>query len=459
MPRAIFFILFLWFASAALALDAPEDLTVRGFLKPEGDRLHLLLRVPFKALNGIEFPSRGAKGELDIGGVEAVLPSAARWWLADTIDMFEDGALLAKPTVAAVHVSLPSDTSFDSYESALAHVTGAGLPPNTQVFRDQAMVDVLLDYPIRSDRSRFAIHSNLARLGTRVATELSFLAAGGSVRRFEYTGDPGTFDLTPRWYAAARHFLSLGFWRAVQSADVLLFLFCTALLFRGLRATLPFAAAFALAFSVTLIASAYHLAADALWFPLFIETMVAACILYMAFVNIVTVWRPKADPPKQWRFAFGAGLVYGFSFAFTLTPALQFAGTHNLLSIVSFSVGLEVGQGFALLVFISALDVLLRFTERKRMEITILAALAADLGWHRFTGRAEQLSQFRLRWPTVDAALLASAMAWLTIFLILAGLAFLVLGVRARAMRRHRSREVPASSSSASARPRPDPSW
>ena len=430
MIRAYSIALFLCAANWAYALDPPEELTIRAFLKPAGAHLHLLLRVPLKGLNGIEFPARNPKGDLDLPGVEAVLPSAARWWFADNIELYEGDRLLPKPAVAAAHLSLPSDDSFGSYGTALAHVTGSGLPPDTQVFRDQALVDVLIDYPIQSDTDSFAIHSNLSRLATRVSTDLVVLSPNGAVRTFEYAGDPGLFRLNPGWRQTVVRFAALGFWRVSAGADALLLLFCVALLFREYRALLPFAAAFTIAHAVTLIASAFHLASDALWFPVLIGTLVAASILYMAFASIAAVWQKQTGGTNRWIPAVAFGLIYGFAFAFTLLPALQFAGSHTLLSVLSFNFGIEIGQVLVLVLLVPAIDLLLRFTRRTQLEITILAALVADLAWHRFTDRAEQLSQFTFRWPVFDAQLLAAAMAWLTIFLVLGGVAFLVLAIR-----------------------------
>ena len=48
--------------------------------------------------------------------------------------------------------------------------------------------------------------------------------------------------------------------------------------------------------------------------------------------------------------------------------------------------------------------------------------------------RAGHLSQFRFRWPALTAAVLASALRWLMLLVILAGLVWLVFGVR-----RHRA--------------------
>ena len=421
---------------SGFAAGVAEELTIRAFVKPDGQRLHLLLRVPLKALSGIDFPLRGANGELDLSRIGAVLPSAARWWIAENLELYEGDVRLAAPEIAETLVSLPSDNSFASYEEARAHVTGARLANDAQVFKDQAMLDILLDYRIRSDRSSFAIHSALSRLSERVSTDLRFLPAGipGSdlVRTFEYQGDPGLFSLDPGWRQAVQRFVPLGFFQILKGTDSLLFLFCVALLFRNFLELMPFVIAFAIAHSTTLIASAYNLASDALWFPPFIETLIAIAIVYMAFVNIVFIMGTRRAKVR-WPLAFGFGLVYGFGFAFALRPALQFAGSHVLASVLSFNLGVELGQFLVLLLLVPALDVLFRFTAAqppaRRMETIILSALAADIGWHRVTERADQLTQFSFQWPMFDAALLASGMRWLTIFLVLGGLASLVQAV------------------------------
>ena len=42
--------------------------------------------------------------------------------------------------------------------------------------------------------------------------------------------------------------------------------------------------------------------------------------------------------------AFAFGLVHGFGFSFALQETLQFAGSHLVTSLVSFNVGVELGQ-------------------------------------------------------------------------------------------------------------------
>ena len=93
--------------------------------------------------------------------------------------------------IVDVRASLQSDKSFTSYAEALAHVRGPRLTNDVQVYWNQVMLDVLFEYPIHSERSRFSIHPGLARLGLQVITAVRFLPPGGVVRAFEFVGDPG----------------------------------------------------------------------------------------------------------------------------------------------------------------------------------------------------------------------------------------------------------------------------
>ena len=135
------------------AHDIPNDVTVQAFLKPTGDRLHLLVRVPLKAMRDVDFPARGKEGYLDLERTGPLLPDAATLWISDFIDLYENNTALPKPRVVETRLSLPLDRSFTSYKEALAHVTAAKL--DTNVFWDQVMLDVLFEYPIHSDQSRF----------------------------------------------------------------------------------------------------------------------------------------------------------------------------------------------------------------------------------------------------------------------------------------------------------------
>jgi hypothetical protein len=427
-PTTILIALFFALPYTASPHTIPDDVTIQAFAKPQGARFHLLVRVPFNALADIIFPAR-AGGDLDLPQVEAMLPGAAKTWISDWVDLYEGNILLPKPQVVETRVSLSSDNSFVSYEEAWAHLTGPGLPESVRLSPNQAMLDVLFDYPIRSDRSAFAIRSRLARLGVKVVTMLQFLPPNGRVRAYGYQGDPGNFELDPSRQQIVQRFVPLGFFQLLKGTDYLLFLLCVALLFRRSLTLIPFVAAFSAAHSITLIASAYNLVPDALWFPVLFETLIAACIVYLGFESI------SAGTPARyrWMIACGCGLVYGLGFSFSLRQTLQFGESHRLASILSFNAGVELGQLLVLAVLIPLLNLLFLLAVPERIGTIFLAALAAHTGWHRMLDRAKWLSSSQFAWAALDPAVRALAQRWLIILLIFVCLvygAFLVFRPR-----------------------------
>jgi len=400
-----------------VAHDIPNDVTVQAFFRPEGKHLRLLVRVPLKAMRDVEFPQRGP-GYLDLERIDSILRDAVTLWISGALDVFEDDTVLPRPTVLASRVSLESDRSFATYDAAQAHVLGPRLTNATNVVWDQVLLDTVLDYPIQSDRARFSVHSELARLGVRTVTVLRFLPPGGAIRAFEFTGDPGVVQLDPRWHQAVFRFVKLGFLHILDGTDHLLFLFCLVIPFRRFRALIPIVTAFTVAHSITLIASAYDFAPSALWFPPLIETLIACSIVYMALENIAG----GATVHRRWMIAFGFGLVHGFGFSFALKETLQFAGSHLLTSLLGFNVGVELGQLLVLALLVPALEVLFRHLVAERMGTIILSALVAHTGWHWMLDRADHLRQFRFEWPTFDAATLATALRVLMVIVLLAGL-------------------------------------
>jgi hypothetical protein len=279
---------------------------------------------------------------------------------------------------------------------------------------------VLLEYPIRSDQSEFAIDPRVDRLGQNVSTALRFLPPGGAVRAFEFHGNPGLVRLDPRWYQAALRFVESGFWHIIEGIDHLLFLCCLVIPFRRLRPLVIIVTSFTVGHSISLIASAFGFVPDALWFPPLIETLIAITIVYMALENIVCAAMGKlaGDVSRRWIIAFAFGLVHGFGFSFALRESLQFAGDHLLTALFGFNLGVEIGQIAVLLVLIPALDLLFKYVLPERLGIIILSALIAHTAWHWMIERGEQLAKFPF--PKIDAAFLASAMRGLIAVLVLA---------------------------------------
>src|SRR5207253_1355489 len=200
--------------------------------------------------------------------------------------------------------------------------------------------------------------------------------------------------LNPRWFQAAAGFVALGIAHILSGVDHLLFLLCLIIPARRVREILAIVTAFTAAHSVTLLGSAYNLAPEGAWFPPFVETTIAASIVYMALENIV-----GADLRRRWLITGLFGLVHGFGFAYALGQQLQFAGSHQLVSLFSFNVGIEIGQLLVLALMLPALAWLWRVVP-ERMGVIVLSAIAAHTAWHWMTERWEVLRQ--AEWPHLD---------------------------------------------------------
>ena len=387
-------------SAIAGAHEIPNDVTIQAWLQPDGSRLRLVVRVPLTAMRDVNYPRRG-RDYVDLARVDQLLRDAATVWIGNELRVFENGAPLPPASVLEVRASLASDPSFRSAEAALAHVAGPRLPDGTDFVWNQGLLDVLFEYPIQSDRSRFAIEPHWARLGVRSLTVFRFVPPDRGVRAFEFAGDPGLVELDPRWHQAALQFVRLGFFHILDGTDHLLFLLCLVIPFRRLRSLVVVVTSFTVAHSTTLIASAYNLAPGATWFPPLIETLIAASIVFMAIENIVSAGgAPRAAIiGRRWLITFAFGLVHGFGFSFALRETLQFAGSHLLTSLVSFNVGVELGQLLVLLALVPVLELLFRFVVAERAGTILLSALLAHTGWHWMIDRADRLRGVHLEWP------------------------------------------------------------
>jgi hypothetical protein len=415
-------------AGGALAADSPAqvpaDVRINALIKPAGDRLELLIRLPLAAMTEVEFPTRGP-GYLDLARADDALRGAAKR-LADDITIYEGDMALPPPQIARARVSLASDRSFSSYAQARAHLDEPRLPDDAELYWNQQLLDVLLVYPIGSASSQFAIDPRVEGLGLSVSTALSFLPPGGAVRDFAFHGDPGLIRLDPNVRQAALGFVLAGFQSMLEGIAHVVFLLCLVIPFRRLRPMIILAAAFTVGNSLALLGSAFDFVPDGLWFPPLIETLIAVSIVYMALANIVyAAQRLDAgrELARRWVLAFGFGIVHGFGFSFALRELLQFAGAHPTIARLGFNAGIEAGEIALLLVLVPALGLMFR---AERLGIIIVSALATRTAWQWMFERWNALAKFP--YPKLDDAFLASAMRGAMAILIVGAAVWLVKG-------------------------------
>ncbi|MGI4937572.1 MAG: HupE/UreJ family protein, partial [Janthinobacterium lividum] len=409
----------------AAAHDMPNEVRVHVLIKPEGNRLAVLVRIPLEIMLNIDFPKEGP-GYLALAQAAPAIQRA--------LGALENGVVMESDRRQLVladregRISRQSDRSFETWETADALLSGPPLPATAQVFWNQGYFDARLTYAIDARQNTYSVDFRLAPgLRERLKIDLRYLAPDGTVRAYNLGGGAGLVALDPRWYQAAGTFIGSGFRHILDGPDHLLFLLCLVIPLRRLGWRLAgVISAFTLGHSITLIAAAYRVVPAGTWFAPLVEFAIALSILYMAFENAVT-----PDMRRRWLLAAGFGLVHGFGFSFVLQSQLQFAGSHLLLSLLGFNLGIELGQLLVLLVALPALSLLYRAARSRARILTVtLSLLIGHVAWHWAAERYEALRLANWRELAENApqmaVLLASSGALAALLIIL---------LRRRAMR------------------------
>ena len=396
IPAALFLV-----AATASAHEFKLESLMNAFVKLDPREAHLVIRLPLHVTRTVKFPGNGAV--IDLANAGPAMQRALEA-LGHDVTLWEDGRLLVAAS-AIGRLSLPSDRSFERYEDAVAHV--AQQPAlDTGIYLDQGYLDAHLTYAINSPGSHFSIRTRVApELKDYLKLAVRYLPLGEDGRAMVITSRSGRVALDPAWYQAGAGFVALGIGHILSGADHLLFLLCPVIPFLRLRQVIGIVTAFTVAHSFTLLGSAYGLAPGGDWFPPFVETAIAASIVYMALENIA-----GANLRRRWLITGLFGLVHGFGFSYGLKENLQFAGRHLLVSLFSFNIGIEIGQIAVLCVMLPVLALLRRHALADRVGVIILSALVAHTGWHWMIDRGEILWQ--TEWPRLDAAALATLARW-----------------------------------------------
>jgi hypothetical protein len=395
---------------------------MNSFVKIEQREAHLVIRIPLHVTRTIKLPVKGAQIDLAAAG-----PATQRLLEAvgNDVLLWENARPLV-PAKAVGRLSLPSNRSFERYEDAVAYIA-APPDPDTGIYIDQGYFDAHITYAIASPGSRFSIRTSIApELKDYLKLAVRYLPLGQQAQPMVITSVSGRVFLNPTWYQAAWGFVTLGVVHILSGIDHLLFLLCLVIPALRLRQVVAIVTAFTVAHSFTLLGSAYGLAPGGAWFPPFVETAIAASIVYMALENMVGV-----DLRRRWLLTGLFGLVHGFGFSYGLKENLQFAGHHLLVSLLSFNVGIEIGQIGVLLVLLPVLALLRRSVLAGRVGVVILSAVVAHTGWHWMAERADVL--WKTEWPQLDAPGLATLARWVAGAL-LAAAAVRFLGPRAAAL-------------------------
>lgn len=140
-------------------------------------------------------------------------------------------------------------------------------------------------------------------------------------------------------------YLSLGATHMLSGYDHLLFVFGVIFLLSTFREIVKYITAFTLGHSVTLIFATFnHIQMS----YLLIDAVIGLSVVYIAFANLDGFRRYlKIQPPNLLAMISLFGLIHGFGLS-TRLQELPLSETDLLLNIVSFNVGVELGQVLAL---------------------------------------------------------------------------------------------------------------
>jgi hypothetical protein len=422
------------------AHDIPDEIVLQSYVKPEQDRLQVLLRIPLIAIADANLPKDGT-GYLAMRYLDPALREAANQ-ISNGVVFLEGDERLINYEMVNARISLPSDRSFNSYEGALNRVRGTRLPDTTQVYYNQGFLDLELSFPIRSQDSRFSMRVLFGRgMANRTATYINFIRPDGGVREFRMHDDTSLVRLDPRTHEAALVFLSAGFYRFLDGLDHLLFVIALAIPYRRGRDLVRPIAAFALAHSVTLTLAVIGTTFVDTWFAPTIGALMALSIVYVAIENGI-----GASLRHRWIVALLFGLVHGFGFSIALRETLQLAGSHPVVALLSYNLGLELGTLIILAIAMPAMNLLIGSSQvgsaQLRLRptsdptwpgpwpILVSSVLIGHVAWHWMT---ERFAIARMSsWPLLDVTLMLTVVRWLLAVTVVGGAIWFVAGLLKR---------------------------
>jgi hydrogenase/urease accessory protein HupE len=160
--------------------------------------------------------------------------------------------------------------------------------------------------------------------------------------------------------------------------DHLVFLFGLVLLRARIKELLAIVTAFTVAHSVTLALAVFGLLTPS---PRFVEPAIALSIVYVGIENFFV-----KDASKRWRITFPFGLIHGFGFAAALQD-VRVPRPQIPVALVSFNVGVEAGQLFALALVLPLVVLVRRQVWFEPSGVRLLSGAVALAGGIWFVAR------------------------------------------------------------------------
>lgn len=214
------------------------------------------------------------------------------------------------------------------------------------VFSSDQLIDkVDIDYNLWFENSG-GKHKNVATIEN-----------GGKTDEFVFTNTSRHLSMTagvelPFWTAAGQ-FIVMGIEHILTGYDHLSFLLALIILGGSFKNTLKIVTSFTVAHSITLILASLEIISLP---SRLVESVIAASILYVAVENQFV-----KSTAHRWMITFAFGLIHGFGFAGALAET-QIPKNHFISSLLTFNVGVELGQLLVVIVLLPLILYVKRFS-------------------------------------------------------------------------------------------------
>ena len=349
---------------------------VTAYVKPLGDRVRVLVRVPTAVLADPRLPVR-ADGYFDLQrgldrsarSMNAVASDVAR-----NFDLMDSGRALATPAVTWT-ISPAADRSFESFAGAEARVATAP-PVDARIDATAAMLDLQLDYALPAGAHRLSARVNGYRGTQGAEMAVHYLSPSGVTRTVVTSGVPRRLDLDPRWGSVASEFGRLGVEQLTLAVIHLMFVLCLAIPSRSMGLALRLFGWFAASWAAALTASALLPESWSVRVGM-LHAMAAATLVVAGLQNITA-------PRLPWVQAAAAvfGILDGLVIGVVYRQNLQFAGAFPSIAFLSFLVPILLGSLWLLLVAQPVVAIVRRSRLPERWATVLLSAVPIHAALH-----------------------------------------------------------------------------
>jgi hypothetical protein len=377
-------------ATVGVSLRAHEtSVEVNTFLKVQGSALTVLVRLPASILvdAGLSTVKPGASEQ---GANEGPLRAVALEAVKDLEVMSGNRRL---PMTSATWVVSPGrDSSFNSYETALAHLAGPSLPTAGEVYWNDAFVDLRLDYGIVAAPDGLSVRFNGFRTPTGfVQTRATYLPVGHTARQFTIVGPPRRVTLEPLRREVLPMFAKAGLRRLISDRELLLFLLVLAIPRRSLRTALGAFGVFLIGHVTSaIVMTAISNPPDVFFQLLFALTATTALVLAALQNTVVT----RIGWIKAVSLCFG--LANGVAVGLAVREALPLAGSHPAMGLAAFAGTTEIAALWLLFILQPVVQSLYHLGVRDGVVTVALSLLPIHTGLHEIVENGQQLGGTRL---------------------------------------------------------------